>query len=190
MFYAFTKRSFDIALSLLIFILFLPLWIVIPVLIKVDSPGRVIFTQKRVGINSSYFTIYKFRTMKEGTPDIPTDELKNQKMLNTKVGKLLRRLSLDEIPQLVNILKGDISFVGPRPALHNQPLLIRLRKEKGIDKVRPGVTELAQVRGRDSLSIPEKVEFDYQYVKSSSFILDLKILVITIRAALTGKGAN
>ncbi len=190
MFYKFLKRSFDIVFSIILFLLFIPLWIIIPVLIKLDSSGRIIFPQKRVGVNSNYFTIYKFRTMKEGTPDIPTDELHNQEKLNTKAGTFLRRSSIDEIPQLVNILKGDMSFVGPRPALYNQPLLIKLRKENGVDKVKPGVTGLAQISGRDALPIPKKVEYDSLYVKNASIILDLKIILMTVKAALTGKGVN
>ena len=190
MFYRFSKRSFDILFSILFFILFLPLWIIVPLIIIVDSPGRVIFSQKRVGINSTYFTIFKFRTMKEGTPDIPTDELENQEKLNTRVGMFLRRFSLDEIPQLVNILKGDMSFVGPRPALYNQELLINLRKEQGVDRIRPGVTGLAQISGRDAISITEKVSHDSRYVQSASFFLDLKIIFQTLIAALSGKDAN
>jgi O-antigen biosynthesis protein WbqP len=190
MFYIFIKRSIDIIFSIIILFLFIPLWIIIPLLIKIDSHGRIIFKQKRVGLDSRYFTIYKFRTMKEGTPDIPTDEIENQEIFNTKLGTFLRRTSLDEIPQIINILKGDMSVIGPRPALYNQDLLIRLRQERGVDKVRPGVGGLAQVRGRDDLSIPEKVEYDSLYVKNLSFSLDTKIFLLTIKSALTGKGAN
>lgn len=191
MFYKAFKRIFDIFFSIFLIILFIPLWIVIPIIIKIDSKGRVIFKQKRIGLNSNYFTIYKFRSMKEGTPDIPTDVLKsqqNQILLYTRVGKFLRRYSIDEIPQLFNILKGDMSFVGPRPALYNQDYLIRIRKEKGIDKIRPGVTGLAQISGRDDLSIEKKVEYDYKYLKSASFWMDLKIIAVTTKAAISGKG--
>ena len=190
MFQKIVKRSFDIIFSIILLILFIPIWIIIPILIRIDSTGRIFFKQKRVGLNSRYFIIYKFRTMKEGTPDIPTDKLSNQDKLNTKIGMFLRRLSLDEIPQLVNILKGDMSFIGPRPALYNQPLLIKLRKQKGVDKVRPGVTGLAQISGRDSLTIPKKVEYDCLYIKDASMLLDIKIILVTIKAVLTGKGAN
>src|SRR4030043_1301592 len=188
MFHKITKRIFDIILSIILMVMFIPLWIIVPMLIKIDSPGRIIYRQKRVGLNSRYFTIYKFRTMKEGTPDIPTDRLKDQKSLNTRVGTILRRLSIDEIPQLINILKGDMSFVGPRPALHNQELLIRLRKDKGVDKVRPGVSGLAQISGREELSIPDKVMYDQLYIKDASIWLDIKIFLITVKAAITGKG--
>src|SRR4030066_178517 len=190
MLYKITKRIFDIILSIIFLIIFIPFWLTIPLIIKIDSPGRVIYRQKRVGLDSRYFTIYKFRTMKEGTPDIPTDMLKDQKNLNTRIGTKLRRLSIDEIPQLINILKGDMSFVGPRPALHNQELLIRLRRDKGVDKVRPGVSGLAQISGRDELSIPDKVMHDQLYIKDASIWLDIKIFLITVKAALTGKGGN
>lgn len=182
------KRFFDIILSVFFFILFIPFWIIIPILIRIDSPGRIIYTQKRIGINSGFFTIYKYRTMKEGTPDIPTDEVDDPGKLITRLGSFLRRSSIDEIPQLINILKGEMAFIGPRPALYNQPLLISLRKEKGADILRPGITGLAQVMGRDDLPIPEKVSYDEQYVKNYSMLLDLKIMLLTVKAILSGRG--
>ena len=187
-FQLFIKRCLDIFFSLILLILLTPLWIIIPILIKSDSSGRVIYTQKRVGINSGFFTIYKYRTMKEGTPDIPTDKVSNPTKLVTKVGSFLRRTSIDEIPQLINILKGQMSFIGPRPALYNQPGLISLRKEKGADIMRPGITGLAQVSGRDELQIPVKVKYDKKYIDNFSLINDFKILFITVRAVLTAKG--
>lgn len=190
MFYRIIKRILDIIISVILIVLFIPLWLVIPLVIRIDSPGSIIFRQKRVGINSGYFTIFKFRTMKEGTPDIPTDELGDNSHLNTGVGRFLRRTSIDEIPQLINILKGDMSFVGPRPALYNQGLLIRLRREKGVDRVKPGVTGLAQINGRDDLSIPDKVNYDWRYVEDASLWLDLKIFVVTVKAAITGRGVR
>jgi O-antigen biosynthesis protein WbqP len=190
MFYRTIKRILDTIFSVILIILFIPFWIIIPLIIKADSNGNILFKQKRVGLDSGYFTIFKFRTMKEGTPDIPTDELENQRNLYTGAGKVLRRLSIDEFPQLINILKGDMSFVGPRPALYNQDLLIKLRKEKEVDKVKPGVTGLAQINGRDNLSIPDKVMYDWQYVKNASLWLDLKIFMATIKAAITGRGIN
>ncbi len=184
------KRFSDIILSAFFFVLLLPFWVIIPILIKIDSPGRAIYTQKRIGINSSFFTIYKYRTMVEGTPDIPTDQVTDSKKLVTKLGAFLRRTSIDEIPQLVNILKGQMSFVGPRPALYNQPLLIKLRKEKGADILRPGITGLAQVMGRDDLPIPIKVDFDVRYVSDFSLLFDLKILFLTIKAIFSGRGSK
>ncbi len=190
MIYRVIKRISDVVFSIVSMILFIPLWIIIPLMIRIDSRGRIIFKQKRVGLNGTYFIIYKFRTMKEGTPDIPTDRLRDQSTLNTRVGTVLRRLSIDEIPQLMNILKGDMSFVGPRPALYNQDLLIRLRKEKDVNKVRPGVTGLAQINGRDELSIRDKVMYDQLYIKDASIMLDVKIFLVTVKAAITGKGVN
>jgi len=190
MFYKITKKVLDMILSIILIILFIPFWIIIPLVIKIDSPGRVLFRQKRVGINSGHFYIFKFRTMKEGTPDIPTDEFNNHGHLYTRTGRVLRRWSIDEFPQLINILRGEMSFVGPRPALYNQDFLIKLRKEKGADRVKPGVTGLAQVNGRDDLSIPDKVSYDYLYVKDASLWLDLKIFLVTVRAAITGRGAR
>ncbi len=190
MIYKITKRIFDIVFSIILLVLFVPFWIIIPLIIKIDSLGRVIYKQKRVGVNSEYFTIYKFRTMKEGTPDIPTDRLENQSDLNTRVGTMLRRWSIDEFPQLVNIIKGQMSFVGPRPALYNQEFLIKLRKEKGVDKVKPGVSGLAQISGRDELSIPDKVMYDRLYIQDASIWLDIKIFLVTVKAVITGKGAN
>jgi len=184
----FIKRCLDLFFSLILLILFIPLWIIIPILIKLDSRGRVIYTQKRIGINSGFFTIYKYRTMKEGTPDIPTDRVSNPADLITGVGRFLRRTSIDELPQLVNILKGQMSFIGPRPALYNQPELIALRKQEKADIMRPGITGLAQISGRDELLISIKVQYDKKYITEFSLPNDLKILLITVRAVLTAKG--
>ena len=184
----FIKRCLDILFALILLILFIPFWIIIPILIKIDSPGRVIYTQKRIGINSGFFTIYKYRTMKEGTPDIPTDKVADPQKLVTKFGWFLRKTSIDEIPQLINILKGQMSFIGPRPALYNQPELISLRKEKGVDKMRPGITGFAQVSGRDDLPIPVKVEYDKKYVDNFSLLNDFKIFIITVKAVFTARG--
>ncbi|MHB1442913.1 MAG: sugar transferase [Candidatus Humimicrobiaceae bacterium] len=184
----FIKRCLDIFFSLILLILLIPFWIIIPILIKLDSRGRVIYTQKRIGINSGFFTIYKYRTMKEGTPDIPTDKVSNPSDLITDIGRLLRRTSIDELPQLVNIIKGQMSFIGPRPALYNQPELIALRKQEKADIMRPGITGLAQISGRDELLIPLKVEYDKKYIDDFSLLNDLKILFITVRAVLTAKG--
>jgi O-antigen biosynthesis protein WbqP len=184
----FIKRCLDIFFSLILLILLIPVWIIIPILIKLDSPGRVIYTQKRIGTNSCFFTIYKYRTMKEGTPDIPTDKVSNPSDLVTEIGRLLRRTSIDELPQLVNIIKGQMSFIGPRPALYNQPELIALRKQVKADIMRPGITGLAQISGRDELLIPLKVEYDSKYINDFTLLNDLKILFITVKAVLTAKG--
>jgi O-antigen biosynthesis protein WbqP len=182
------KRCLDIFFSLILLILLTPFWIIIPILIKLDSSGRVIYKQKRIGINSCFFTIYKYRTMKERTPDIPTDKVSNPAELITGFGRFLRRTSIDELPQLINILKGQMSFIGPRPALYNQPELIALRKQEKADIMRPGITGLAQISGRDELLIPVKVEYDRKYIDNFSLLNDLKIMLVTIKAVLTAKG--
>jgi len=184
------KRFFDIIFSIVLLILLIPFWIIMPIIIKLDSPGRVIFKQKRIGLNSKYFTMYKFRTMKDGVPDLPAEEVIDHSSMYTKVGAFLRRFSIDEIPQLINILKGDMSFVGPRPSHLGQHLQIKVRKEIGTDNIRPGLTGLAQINGRDDISIKQKAEYDRIYVYESSIFLDIKIIFLTIKIVITGKGAN
>ena len=186
----FLKRSFDICIAVIMIMIFLPLWIIISILIKIDSPGSIFFLQKRVGLGSQYFNIIKFRSMREGTIDLPAEELKDREKKVTKTGKWLRRFSIDEFPQLFNIIKGDMSFVGPRPSHLGQVEQIRLRKEIGTDKVRPGLTGLAQVNGRDDITIPEKAEFDRIYVYEYKTFMDFKIFFKTIKVVLTFKGGN
>ena len=184
------KRFFDILLSVVIIILLLPLWIIVPIIIKLDSPGRVIFKQDRVGRDSKLFTMYKFRSMKEGVPDLPAEEVEDHSKMYTRFGAYLRRFSIDEVPQLFNVLKGDMSFVGPRPSHLGQHEQIRLRKEWGTDIMRPGLTSLAIIMGRDDLSIKKKAEFDRRYVFDSSLFIDIPILLATVKIVLTGKGSN
>lgn len=167
-------------------LILVPLVVLIAILIKYESKGPVIFKQSRVGKNKRVFQIYKFRTMKIGTPDLAT-ELIDPKRYVTKVGSFLRRSSFDEIPQLWNILKGDMSFVGPRPALYNQYSLIEKRELYGVHTVRPGITGLAQINGRDLISDDEKVLWDRQYVESNNMIMDLKIIIITIKSVIMSK---
>lgn len=157
-----------------------PLFIIIGLAIKIESKGPILFTQTRVGQGSGFFKIYKFRTMRVGTPDIPTHLLTDPAVYVTKIGKYLRKSSLDELPQLVNILLGEMSFVGPRPALHNQFELIEDRKTMGIDKVKPGVTGYAQIMGRDEISDKQKVIYDRHYVESLSFSMDCGIVFKTL----------
>ena len=184
------KRCFDVAASALAIIILTPLWIIVPILIKIDSPGRIIFKQKRVGRGSKYFTMYKFRSMKEGVPDLPAEEVEDHSKMYTRFGAFLRRFSLDEFPQLFNVLKGDMSVVGPRPSHLGQHGQIRIRKEWGTDVMRPGLTSLAVIRGRDDLSIEDKAEFDREYVFDSSLFIDIPIILKTVLVALTGKGSN
>ena len=184
------KRCFDIIFSAVLLILLIPLWIIVPILIKIDSPGKVIFSQKRVGLGSKYFTMHKFRSMKTGVPDLPAEEVEDHNTMYTRVGAFLRRFSIDEVPQLVNILKGDMSFIGPRPSHLGQLQQIKVRKEQGTDRMRPGLSGLAVVKGRDDLSITKKAEYDRTYVYESSLLLDIIIFFQTIKIVLTGKGRN
>ena len=156
-------------------LIFSPIFFIVALIIFIDDGFPIFFLQKRVGLNGKYFKIFKFRTMKKNTPDIPTHLLKNAGDLYTRTGPFLRKFSLDEIPQLINIILGDIVFIGPRPALYNQQDLITLRKNKGLNKLKPGITGWAQVNGRDNLGIREKVDLDYYYYQNNSFTLNAKL---------------
>ena len=171
---------FSRLLSLILLITISPLMIIISIIIFLDDGFPIFFTQKRSGINNSFFLIYKFRTMLRNTPDIPTNSLVSSKSLYIRSGQFLRKYSLDEIPQLINVLKGEINFIGPRPALHNQDDLIKLRKNLGINNIKPGITGYSQINGRDNLSIEKKVELDNYYYKNRSFKLNLKIILKTL----------
>jgi len=175
------------AFAIVLIILLSPIFLIISLIIFFDDGFPIFFKQKRIGINNSKFAVYKFRTMKKDVPDIPTHLVKNPKPLYTRSGPFLRKFSLDELPQLINIIKGDMAFIGPRPALHNQGDLIELRTKSGIHSLMPGVTGWAQVNGRDELSIPVKVKFDEYYLKNKSCILDLKIILLTFFKVLGRK---
>ena len=181
------KRIFDVILALILVVLLSIPLMVIAVLIKLTSKGPVIFWTDRVGVNNAIFKMAKFRTMRLDAPQVATHLMKNHDDYITPIGKFLRKYSLDEIPQLFSILKADMTFVGPRPALFNQYDLISLRTKKNIHKLVPGVTGLAQVNGRDNLPIPVKVEFDEHYLKNRSFPLDLKIMLTTLIKAIRGE---
>ena len=185
----FLKRVFDFLLSLVaISILALPM-LIIALLIKIDSKGPVFFKQKRIGKNKKYFTILKFRTMRTDTPpDAPTHELSNPEKWITKVGKFLRKTSLDELPQIFNIFVGQMSIIGPRPALWNQYDLIEERDKYGANAVRPGLTGWAQINGRDELEIPVKAKFDGEYVQKMGFIFDCKCFFGTFISVLKSDG--
>lgn len=165
----------------------LPIMLVIALIIRLDSPGPIIFRQKRIGLHGQDFIIYKFRTMKVGTPDIPAEYISSTDSRFTRVGKILRRFSLDELPQLINILKGDMEIVGPRPALYNQEELIKKRMQNGVYDVKPGITGWAQINGRDNISNDEKVQLDTYYARNKNFFFDLKIIILTIWAVISGK---
>lgn len=180
-----SKRIFDIFVCIiLICLLFLPM-LVISFMILFTSKGTILFWSDRVGVNNQIFRMPKFRTMIMNVPVVATHLVKNSDELLSPIGGLLRRFSLDEIPQLFSILKGDMSFVGPRPALFNQYDLIQMRKEMGIDKLTPGLTGWAQVNGRDNISLLNKVELDFEYLQQKSFIFDLKIIKLTILKVIT-----
>ena len=182
------KRLIDLTISFLAIILLLLPMLLIALVIFIDDPGPVIFTQKRFGQNRKLFKILKFRTMKIDTPDIPTDKMVDAGKYVTRVGKFLRKTSLDELPQLLNILVGQMSFVGPRPALWNQDKLIELREKVGANAVRPGLSGWAQINGRDNISEKKKAELDGEYVKRLSFLFDLKCFLGTFVKALVGDG--
>jgi len=187
--YAVIKRGIDILLSALGLILLSPVFLILILAIKLDSKGPVLFRQKRVGIHKSHFNILKFRTMRIDTPkDMPTHLLKNPEQYITKVGKFLRKTSLDELPQILNILKGDMSIVGPRPALWNQYDLIEERDKYKANDIRPGLTGWAQINGRDELEIPVKAALDGEYVKRMGFPMDVRCFFGTFISVLRGDG--
>jgi O-antigen biosynthesis protein WbqP len=183
------KRVFDFTASVVAFVLFSPLFLLLCIMIKLDSPGPVFFKQRRIGKDKSEFLILKFRSMKIDTPkDQPTHLLQNPDQYITKLGKFLRRSSLDELPQLLNIIAGHMSIVGPRPALYNQYDLIEMRDARGANSVRPGLTGWAQVNGRDELPIYIKSRYDAQYIEQMSFLFDLKCIIKTFKSVSTADG--
>ena len=187
--YSTIKRGIDFCLSLLGIIMLFPLFVLIIVLIKVDSPGPILFKQKRVGIHKKHFNILKFRTMRIDTPkDTPTHMLEDPDKWITKVGKFLRKTSLDELPQIFNILIGEMAIVGPRPALWNQYDLIAERDKYGANDIMPGLTGWAQINGRDELPIDVKAKLDGEYVDKMSLKMDTKCFLKTITAVLKSDG--
>jgi O-antigen biosynthesis protein WbqP len=184
------KRIFDLFASLcLVPVLLVPI-LVIAVLVGLTSKGPVLYWSDRVGKNNSIFKMPKFRTMRIDTPAVATHLLKDPDAYLTPIGSFLRKTSLDELPQLWSVLKGDMSFVGPRPALFNQDDLIALRTAKGVHRLIPGITGWAQINGRDDLPIPVKVEFDFYYLKHCSLIFDMKILFLTLLKVLHRDGVT
>ena len=183
------KEYLDIYLSLMALFFLAPVFLTLVIAIKLDSPGPVFFKQKRVGIHQKHFKILKFRTMRTDTPkDMPTHLLQDPDQYITKVGKFLRKTSLDELPQLINIVKGEMSIIGPRPALWNQYDLIEEREKYGANDILPGLTGWAQIHGRDELEIPEKAKLDGYYVDNLSFGLDVKCFFGTILSVLRSDG--
>ena len=183
------KRVIDLVLSVLAAVILSPVFLILFIAIKLDTPGPIFFKQKRVGINKTHFYILKFRTMRIDTPkDTPTHLLENPDQYITKVGKFLRKTSLDELPQILNIIKGEMSIIGPRPALWNQYDLIAERDKYNANDVRPGLTGWAQINGRDELPITVKSELDGEYIEKMNFAFDVKCFVGTITSVLKSDG--
>ncbi len=180
----------DRILALLMLIILSPIFIIVALFIILDDGSPIFFTQKRVGINYSFFKMYKFRTMKKNTPNVATHLLENPDQYVLKVGKFLRKLSLDELPNLINIIKGDMVFVGPRPALYNQDDLMQLRIEAMVDKLKPGLTGWAQINGRDEISLEEKVNLEKDYLEKKSLLFDVEIFFRTFFSVFFGKGVK
>ena len=184
------KRLFDLLLGVVVLMLLVVLIILIAIAIRLTSKGPALYWSDRVGSNNKIFKMPKFRSMLIGTPAVATHLLDNPDAYLSPIGDFLRRSSLDELPQLFSVLKGDMSFVGPRPALFNQDDLIAIRTEKGVDKLLPGITGWAQVNGRDELSIPNKVALDAEYLNRKSFWFDMKILWMTFLRVLNRDGVS
>ena len=175
-------------LSFILLIILSPFFLIVALAILFEDGFPVFFTQKRIGKNLSFFKIYKFRSMKKNTPNVATHLLINPERYLLQIGNFIRKTSLDELPNLINIVKGEMVFVGPRPALYNQDDLMSLRVAKGVDKLKPGITGWAQINGRDDISIEKKVELEEEYLNKKSFLFDLKIIIKTFTNVLFRKG--
>ena len=176
--------------ALLLLLLLSPIFLIVSIAILIEDGFPVFFTQKRVGINYTFFNIYKFRSMKKNTPNVATHLLTNPDQYLLKIGKFIRKTSLDELPNLINIVKGEMVFVGPRPALYNQDELMTLRVASGVSKLKPGITGWAQINGRDEISIEAKVQLEQEYLQRKSFFFDVEILIKTFTNVLFSKGVS
>jgi O-antigen biosynthesis protein WbqP len=177
-------------IGFLLTLILLPFFIIIAIFIYFEDGSPVFFTQKRIGINYSFFNIYKFRSMKKNTPNVATHLLENPDQYLLKIGKFIRKTSLDELPNLINLVKGEMVFVGPRPALYNQDDLMQFRVATGVSKLKPGITGWAQINGRDEISIPEKVKLEQEYLHRKSILLDIEIIIKTFTNVLFRKGVS
>lgn len=184
------KRIFDFIIAFIASLLLLPLMLLVGFLVKITSPGPALYWSKRVGRYGKYFRMPKFRSMLVDTPNVASHLLKDHLMYLTPIGATLRKLSLDEMPQLWSILIGDMSFVGPRPALFNQIDLIKMREKFAINNLKPGLTGLAQINGRDDLSLIEKVNFDREYLNKQSMYFDIKIMLMTFIKVILCKNVS
>ncbi len=176
--------------AIIVIIILSPILLAVSIAIIFEDGFPVFFKQKRVGVNYTFFYIYKFRSMKKNTPNVATHLLSNPEQYLLKIGCILRKLSLDELPNLINIIKGEMVFVGPRPALYNQDDLMALRVEAGVDKLKPGITGWAQINGRDDISIKKKVELEKEYLQKKSFLFDIEIIIKTFANVLFSKGVS
>jgi O-antigen biosynthesis protein WbqP len=177
-------------IAIFIFLLLSPIILVVALLIFIEDGSPIFFKQKRVGVNYTFFHIYKFRSMKKNTPNVATHLLSDPEQYLLKIGRILRKLSLDELPNLINIIKGEMVFVGPRPALYNQDDLMDLRVATGVDKLKPGITGWAQINGRDDISIEKKVELEQEYMYKRSTLFDMEIIIKTFTNVLFSKGVS
>ena len=181
---------FNRLIALVILIILSPIFLIVSFAILIEDGFPFFFTQKRVGINFTYFNIYNFRSMKKNTPNVATHLLNNPDQYLLKIGKFIRRTSLDELPNLFNIIKGEMVFVGPRPALYNQDDLMTFRVATGVSKLKPGITGWAQINGRDEISIAQKVQLEQDYLYKKSFLFDMEIIIKTFRNVFFGKGVS
>jgi O-antigen biosynthesis protein WbqP len=181
---------FNRLFALIIFIILIPVFVAVTLAIFIEDGFPILFTQKRVGINYTFFKIYKLRSMKKNTPNVATHLLTNPDQYLLKIGKFIRKTSLDELPNLINIIKGEMVFVGPRPALFNQDDLMEFRVATGVSKLKPGITGWAQINGRDEISIIQKVQLEQEYLYKKSFFFDIEILIKTFTNVLFSKGVS
>jgi len=177
-------------IALVILIVLSPIFLIVAFTILIEDGFPVFFIQKRVGINYSFFYIFKFRSMKKNTPNLATHLLTEPDQYLLKIGKFIRKTSLDEIPNLINIIKGEMEFIGPRPALYNQDDLMKLRVATGVSKLKPGITGWAQINGRDDISINKKVQLEQEYLQKKSFLFNIKIIIKTFTNVLYTKGVS
>ena len=176
--------------AILILLVLSPLFLLVAISILIEDGSPLLFKQKRVGVNYTFFNIYKFRSMKKNTPNVATHLLTNPDQYLLRIGKLIRKTSLDELPNLINIIKGEMVFVGPRPALYNQDDLMQLRVATGVDKLKPGITGWAQINGRDDISIAKKVQLEQEYLYKRSTLFDIEIIIKTFTNVLFSKGVS
>ena len=176
--------------ALFLLIVLSPVFIIVGIFIFLEDGFPILFSQKRVGVNYTFFKIYKFRSMKKNTPNVATDLLANPNQYLLRIGKFIRKTSLDELPNLINIIKGEMVFVGPRPALFNQDDLMEFRVATGVSKLKPGITGWAQINGRDEISVAQKVQLEQEYLYKKSFLFDLEIIIKTFTNVLFSRGVS